>query len=175
MLLNIVKKALVNWQNLNSVIHSSLSNLSGDRALVIITRILSSTNEVTTHMKMRLTDRNHKLISNSEIMLKNQTYLRTREKSPRFIKNRLCHKTLSWKPCNGSYYSGDSTTYGQFHRVRTHSYQPWTLRYVRDDFHVAKSWDFHANEERGRTSRRRRTVFTNIFDLLKDIWTMTSS
>ena len=91
MLLNIVKKALVNWQNLNSVVDSSLSNLSGHSALVIITRILSSTNEVTTHMKMRLTDRNHKLISNSEIMLKNQTHLRTREKPPRFVTKRTGH------------------------------------------------------------------------------------
>ena len=94
MLLNIVKKALVNWRNWNSVIHSSLSNLSGHRALVIITRILSSTNEVTTHMKMRLTDRNHKLTSNSEIMLKSQTYLKTREKSPRFVTKRLTRHFL---------------------------------------------------------------------------------
>ena len=94
MLLNIVKKAVVNWQNLNSVIHSSLSNLSGHRALVIITRILSSTNEVTTDMKMRLTDRNHKLISNSEIMSKNQTYRRPREKPSRFVTKRLIRHFL---------------------------------------------------------------------------------
>ena len=94
MLLNIVKKALVIWQNLNSVVDSSLSNLSGHRALVIIARILSSTNEVTTHMKMRLTDRNHKLTSNSEIMLKNQTYLKTKEKSARFVTKRLTRHFL---------------------------------------------------------------------------------
>ena len=153
MLLNIVKKAVVIWQNLNSVVDSSLSNLSGHRALVIITRILSSTNEVTTHMKMRLTDRNHKLTSNSEIMLKSQTYLKTREKSPRFVTKRLTRHFL------GSH-AKDPTAVPA---LQTRNFREGEHIHINpghygtyETIFIWQNQDSHTNEERRRTSMRRR-------------------